>query len=825
MSVFNGVGPVGGETDTREAEREKMKNSTSNSELESNGGETVVIVSEDNYYDDKDLSNAQDSVTDERNKKDNSVQPMSDIDSFSKRPRKKRKTFSCAVCRKFKTRCGFEPSVGKCHRCNSLGIECSLTKDREDEILAVIEDSSKSTVLSHNAISSITTNIPLDSSSDLFTKNKNEPVVSTNPLTHTLNNRLNRFEEKFNSLESKIELILMLMQGSSSAAEIARETIPSKSNDIPTNLEVPRSGVVHYNDMLQEFDRHEEGDILNESNLNELNNDNQKGPLFDGVNLKESPLKLINDIDERLFPTKALSEKDKIAQQQRPFIVARVNFLQFYEKNKQLCHKLVREFLVRSHFWIIPGGIKEIDESYAHQHLFITSVFTIIGMSFDDNEKYTEKQEVLYPLVERFLTNTLTMFEELTDFDIEAILYCCMFHISKKSRRHRQLKFNSLVLSNFAIYSMLNVIDFHKLKERVLVKEEYNSKDLYHLRILNSLTACNIEYSISYGNVSPQDKMLMEYNNLTAKFPQANFGDDIKISEINLGDTVNSIFLNFRSYYKTIKQTFIDESSSNSEIEGQNMETELIIFPELDYWLKNWEELLSKDGAGILLFTFDFYHIMICRSFISEFLKNMQTLPRFLSSTLLTMKEHSFSLLNGFLRLPPSLIRGAPIFTTHEIVYTCLTLCDFLHWFDPEERQHVLNICSRVYWHLNTIGEKMNDATDNVGKIIKSIIDTSKRRASLANFPMPMSHLSNINRNNDQTSSKSLKNVAHEYNGAASPGSTHSYTSRASTVDQAPAGSIMPDVDQFDTFEDFFQDFIGNLKPTSQRMFSAAKSK
>lgn len=150
--------------------------------------------------------------------------------------------------------------------------------------------------------------------------------------------------------------------------------------------------------------------------------------------MKESPLKLLHDIDERLFPSKATSKAAKLAGQQRPYAVARVNFLHFYENNQELCHKLAKEFLVRSHFWIIPGGRKEIDVEYAHSHLFITSVFTIIAMSFADNDKYAAEQEILYPLVERLLTNTLTMFEKLTAFDIEAILYCCMFHISRKAR-------------------------------------------------------------------------------------------------------------------------------------------------------------------------------------------------------------------------------------------------------------------------------------------------------------------------------------------------------------------------------------------------------
>ena len=137
---------------------------------------------------------------------------------------------------------------------------------------------------------------------------------------------------------------------------------------------------------------------------------------------------------------------------------------------------------MKSHFWIIPGGIKSIDREFVEKHCFITSVFTIIAMGFDENDKYEKEQEELYPLVEHLLTNTLTMFEKLIDHDIEALLYCCMYRFTRKSKRYRQLSFNPLVLCNFAINSLLNIVDFHKIKERVLLEEQYNGCLLYTSR-------------------------------------------------------------------------------------------------------------------------------------------------------------------------------------------------------------------------------------------------------------------------------------------------------------------------------------------------------
>lgn len=782
----------------------------------------------------------------------------------TKRPRKKRKTFSCDTCRKFKTRCDFEPLSGKCHRCNVLQIECSLTKEREQDIINSVDGASSA--ISLNSInSSLTSLSKLDGKSQTQLNSKllvkqTDFEGHSNPLTRNLNERLFRLEENFNSLNSKIDLILLLMQGSSSAASNANDLLANSSTFNHHTYDIgdyPMESVENDDEPTNEVGKQQKSEPLErEASSNSevimsatpilTSRDNTdsfshgKVMFSEGFKLTECPLKIINDIDERLFPLTATSRKEAIAREQRPSAVARVNFLQFYEKHKSLCHKLSKEFLVRSHFWIIPGGVKEIDVEYVHKHLFITSVFTIIAMSSADNDKYTDEQETLYPLVERLVTNTLTMFEKLTAHDIEALLYCCMFHISKKAKRHRQLKFDSLVLSNFALFSLLNNIDFYKIKERVLIKEEYNAVDLYHLRILNSLTACHLEYSIMHGTITPQDNMIKDLNNLIAKFPQANFGDDIKISEINLSDITISVFMDFKSYFINFKSNYLKNVRTIPESEV--LQRELLIFPELDYWLKNWEELLSKDGGGVLLFTFDFYHIMICRSFITEFLIDMKKYPKLLNSVLYTMKEHAFSLLKGFLRLPPSLIRGAPILTTNELIYACLTLGDFLHWFDGSERQQILSICTRVYWHLNTIGEKLNEVTENVGKVIKSIITSSKHRINMGPFPTPIitvprgGDISPVALNFPQSTAmsddvdlmSSETKAIEKTRGIvlqAEPSPTVSTANSQRTVSRSnstgnPNSLKFPDVDQFNSFEDFFQDFFENLKPNTKRMFS-----
>ncbi|CAH01091.1 Urc2p [Kluyveromyces lactis] len=624
------------------------------------------------------------------------------------RPRKKRKTYSCELCRKFKTRCDFEPSEGKCYRCRMLNLDCSLTNDPELNIKF--------------------------------------PQVAAN---ESSNNRTEQLEAHVRDMDRKMDIIL------------------SKLGEVTSLLNMNNSAT-------------RENTVDHSFNTAYISTTN-------GLKLQEPPLQLIQDIDTRLFPHQDNSESANLEKAKRPYVVARLAFWDYFKEHENVCLELSHQFLMKSHFWIIPGGIKSIDREFVEKHCFITSVFTIIAMGFDENDKYEKEQEELYPLVEHLLTNTLTMFEKLIDHDIEALLYCCMYRFTRKSKRYRQLSFNPLVLCNFAINSLLNIVDFHKIKERVLLEEQYNGIDLYHLRILNSLTACNLQFSIGFGTFTNQDPFIKELNNLIAKFPQSNFRDDIKLSEINLSDVVNGIFLNFKNYFWSFFNIFKQGGNRDRNDDA------ILVFPELDYWLKNWEELLSKDNGGILWFSYDFFYVMICRCFIMEFYQ--QTLAQntqFLDSILLTMKQYCVSLLHGFLKLPPSLIKGAPIITTNQVVYACLTLCDFLHKFNAKERQQTLNLCTKIYWHLNAIGEKRNEATENVAVIIKSLIDTGKKKM----FSSP-----------DSSNSKTSPNEFARVEGLQQ-------------TSEIPQTFSIPDVNRFNSFEDFFQDFFENLQPTAQHLFS-----
>lgn len=232
----------------------------------------------------------------------------------ARKPRKKRKTYSCEVCRKFKTRCDFEPLVGRCHRCSVLKIQCSLTKEREEEILAAIETSS-SVALPTSGVSS----------SEVSSK---DSLVS-HPVATTLNNRLNKLESNLNRLNSKLDLLVLLAQGSNSAAANSVSNLAGDRKagsaigiaDLSTNRgDLLGSKPLH--NRLDDSDDQLTDEAV--STFKEFSPPPARPPQrldLNGLKLQEPPLKLISDIDERLFPTKVESERDRIAKTQRPFVM------------------------------------------------------------------------------------------------------------------------------------------------------------------------------------------------------------------------------------------------------------------------------------------------------------------------------------------------------------------------------------------------------------------------------------------------------------------------------------------------------------------------
>lgn len=787
-----------------------------------------------------------------KNKRDNT-----EVDKEqAKKPRKKRKVYSCQECRKMKTRCDFQPLLGKCHRCVVLSIPCSLAEERKEEIQQVLEAMNKNnvkTVFDVNGKDAAFPSQPMQSGyADESAGNNVDDNYGNERLTGDyikLQNDVNYLMVKMNNFEHKLDMLLTHL----SNGNINKFNMPAESKN--------------------------ENHLYDNDDVEKMNNTNSHG-----VTIENPPFRLLDQIEKELFGisddssnNRKLTEREILAKSQRAWVVARQKFMEFFYNHEELCYKLAHAFLKKAHFWIIPGGIKTIDREYVEKHPFIVSVFAIIAMGFDENENFSTEQEILYPIVERLLSNTLTMFDQLHDHDIEAILYISMYTISRKSKKFRQVKFDGLILSKFATDSLLNLIDFHKIKENV-ENGLFDGNDLFHLRILNSLTTLKMGYSVGYCNFSIQDKQLREFNDLTVRFPQSTFGDEIKLGEIKLGDIVNNIFLNFDAFYRESVDLYQKDSEQN-----------VIKIQAMRSWLETYRELSSKDGSNLLIFTYDFYYIVVFRNILSEFAtKDYETFLEnkdYFLACLSTVKKYCFAILTAFLQLPTSLIKGCPIITLQQTVYSCLSLCDFLLCFNTKEKAKILNLCTKIYWHLNSIGEKLNEATQNVGIIIKTLIDSSLNQSSKQNKDGSVMNMKDLfvqmrngskhnsikrkktkNSNRNKENHSSISSVTSRVKGSTSnTNSVYSPSGNLSSVssvnNDTPIGNssrsvnpmdrhmngntmypnangnmqmpqfnfgnplinqsvLLPDVEQFQSFEDFFQDFFQNrLKPSSQNMF------
>ncbi|ODV97258.1 hypothetical protein PACTADRAFT_29210, partial [Pachysolen tannophilus NRRL Y-2460] len=644
----------------------------------------------------------------------------------SKKP-KKRRALSCLSCRKLKTRCDFELHLGKCHRCYKLRLECSLTTEYN-----INPDQLRASRLDTIA----------DKSSDI----------------NGINTRLNNVEASMGKLAQKMDMLIQMVGNNqfSSAGE----------NGTNSNVTRRLSGSIgsDQRSQLTSFAKH-----ITRNTNNDLD-----------TYVKESPLSIIKQIDSKLF--KRINKYDLLEK-------ACEEFLEFYYANEELCLQLGKSFLEISHFWIIPGGIKELNRKYVMEHPFITCVFVILAMCFDENYNYVEEQKALYRLTTKLLGIALIT-DPLTDHDIEAILYISLYNIARKPK---QPQIDNWFLSATGIKHFILSMDFIAIKERILRYNIFDPDDLYHLRIWNSLCASHFQAAISSGRPVSITKDYFDIHSLSLKFPKATIGDAIKVSELDLDVKFLTILDDLSQYFKTI---------DFEEIVCDNF----LKFKELESWKLKWEHLIKKDVSGILLFAYDYFYIILSRRLIGYIKcdKTRSKDTRRLSYTYNTACHHSFMTLERLLKLPSSLIRGSPSTALAQIVYASLTLCDFLQIMNVEEKTMTLNLISKIYWHLNHIGEKMNDATDTVGKIIKSIVEAANNNNNNNNNNNTGNSTTSLAANGNATNSKRENS---EFMKVTEPNPTSSYQKHPNDTSVE-----IPDVSQFNTFEEFFNGLFSDLQ-------------
>lgn len=487
-----------------------------------------------------------------------------------------------------------------------------------------------------------------------------------------------------------------------------------------------------------------------------------------------APLSVIKKLDAKLFQR---------ADRYDPLNKACEEFLAFYFENETLCLQLAKSFLEIAHFWILPGGIKEIERSYVLEHPFITCVYVGLAMCFDENYTYIEEQRQLYMLTTKLL-GVAMITEPLTDHDVEAILYLSMYNIARKPK---QPQIDNWLLSGIGIKHVMLSFNFEAICNRIY-RQNYTADDLFHLRIWNAICACHFQYAFGSGRPVMITRDYYNVHSLTLKFPKATVGDAIKVAELDLDLIVLKMF----------------ESTVEFEIEK-----ETLVFPQVEVWRSKWSMLIPKDVSGILSLAYDFFHIMLAKNILET--HSVEGVHK-------TINQSSFKILSRFLRLPANLIRGSSSFTLSQIVFACWSLCDNLSQMTDSERTASLGLVTKIYWHLNQIGEKLNDATDTVGKIIKAIADQAQ------NFiPAPVGDIVIHNSPANSETSLSVKNNL--YTGDlhnllpdfTSPldiftkGGLHSKQSPDSGPATGP-GAVIPDVAEFDTFEDFFRGVFSEVR-------------
>ncbi|GME83706.1 unnamed protein product [Ambrosiozyma monospora] len=402
--------------------------------------------------------------------------------------------------------------------------------------------------------------------------------------------RLQAIESSISSFDSKLELILDRVKGVTDDAITSRRKNMGMSGSSTRNVSESPGPSAYSPQHAQQYPRQltnedtlaqnrtEEGEEVTENLMrsqtatelqhqeengeNQLNTD-QIFPRHDWL----APMHVIHQIDSKIF--------NRVSPM-NPFRKACEEFLEFYQNYESLCLDLAKSFLEVSHFWIIPGGITEINRQYVLDHPFTACVFVLLAMCFDVNYKYVEEQNKLYQLTTKILGIAL-LTEPLTDHDIEGILYLSLYNFARKPH---QPVVDSWLLTSVGVKHLMMSIDLKNIAKRVS-EGSFNADDLFHMRIFNSMCSCHLQNAIGYGRPITINKDYFDLHALTIRFPSATVGDAIKVAEIEL--------------YLILSR----DLSSGSQALKLSFENNLLISANVHEWKLKWNRIMSKDVSQL----------------------------------------------------------------------------------------------------------------------------------------------------------------------------------------------------------------------------------
>lgn len=561
------------------------------------------------------------------------------------KPKKKRKLFSCETCRKMKTKCNYAPNDSTCERCLRLSLSCQLPTN----------------LINNNMVinNSIEDNKHINDAppSQLISEQYNEVAVSFGDKEH-IESRSNSSEEVIFRLENKLDKLL----------EIVQRPVASIQNSKTSTASTPQ--VSNFNELAAMLPRRKDS---------------------------FAPFNIISSVK-----TKLLGQRRESSQSQ--FINACNKFLSIYPPNEIEFLQLAKEFLEVAHFWIIPGGISVIDRDYVTEHPFISCVFIVLAMFSNKNYRGSKLQDEVYEHLNS-MVSCIERKNPLTDHDIEALLYVCMYGLCD---------FDTWMLSSLGLMHFVKSIDLRRIIESVVDENIYEADDLFHLRIFNALCACNIQHAVCAGKPVMIPDPWWKVHRISVIFPDATIGDAIKVAELELYKML-SVNLNDTDYFR--------------KFNCYREEDDLLYFSDLVEWKYKWEKMITKDISRALLLSYQFSNILLSRKIIDNDQEQENTRENKVACN--TACRYSLNLLTTFIESKFESIKGAPKFQLNQIVYACITLFEYLPFMKIEDKKISLNLILKSYWHLNKTGQELNDATGTIATIIKKLVELAQNNQVL----------------------------------------------------------------------------------------------
>lgn len=601
---------------------------------------------------------------------------------FITKPKRKRKKFSCDNCRKLKTKCVNDGLSSICERCKRLNIECNLPSQRKRKA-----DGEEEEIGNEQAEESIVNNETTDT------------IHSLDKIS--IDKRLDKVENSISAIDNKLNQLISLQQQQlklsiqptqlQSQSQSQVHTLQSTSIQLPQLLQHRR-------------DSHNSSAISNQEEVT--------SPAFKLDNVTE----LINKIPVRVDFTSPVLYFSKIRtellgnQAENKFKKATEKFINFFLEHEILCLELSKSFLEYSHYFIIPGGISVIDKDYVLEHPLIACVFVFIAMSISKKFNNTDIKNNILGLLKDILSTIMNKFELLTDHDIEALVYICMYNICGVRPRY---------LITLTLMHFLSSVDTKNLVERVCKENVYLDDDLYHLRILNSLTAIYLEQVIGMGAPMMFPNFVFDINGITVTFPNATIGDAIEVARLEVLKFITDCINNVKFFTKDNFFNMIYQAQDGNKIF------------QLDYlyqWKEKWKKILLKDISKVGSYVYNFAYIVLSRKYIAS---NPNDSKENLQIIIATASHYSFELLKTFIDFKKEYLRGTPSYQLGQCVYACITLLESLNNLLVEERKKALDMISKAYWNLSKLGLEMSDATGMIAEIIRKLIEVANKNQIL----------------------------------------------------------------------------------------------